>query len=91
MSKAIALRGRCRENIDSLFRELAALTGVTSEMDVFGEETFGPVVSVYSFDTEDEAVAAAHDTNYGFHATVWTKDAKRGQELAGQIKAGSST
>ena len=56
---------------------------------VYCEETFGPVVAVYPFTTEDEAVERANATCYGLSASLWTRDASRGVRLARRIRAGS--
>jgi succinate-semialdehyde dehydrogenase/glutarate-semialdehyde dehydrogenase len=58
-------------------------------MAVCGEETFGPVVSVYRFTDEDEAIALANATPYGLNASVWTKDAARGRRVAARLRTGS--
>ena len=55
------------------FYEPTILDGVTAEMAVCDEETFGPVVSIYRFTDEDEAIALANATPYGLNASVWTK------------------
>ncbi|WP_067855006.1 succinic semialdehyde dehydrogenase [Nocardia shimofusensis] len=81
--------GRHRPDLGPFFHEPTVLTGVTPEMAVYGEETFGPVVSIYKVASEDEAVAAANDTPYGLNASVWTKDAERGRRVAARIQAGS--
>ncbi|MDX1420841.1 MAG: succinic semialdehyde dehydrogenase [Rubricoccaceae bacterium] len=65
------------------------LTDVTPEMTLFREETFGPVVAVYPFDTDAEAVALANDSPYGLNASVWTRDTRRGRALARQIRCGT--
>lgn len=52
------------------------------------EEIFGPVVTIQAFDTEEEAIALANDTEYGLAATVWTKDINRTQRLAQQLQTG---
>jgi succinate-semialdehyde dehydrogenase len=56
------------------FYEPTLVEGVTTTMSVFGEEIFGPVMPVASFDDVDEAVAAANATRYGLAAYVWTRD-----------------
>ena len=65
------------------------LAGVTEDMDVFAEETFGPVVAVYPVSGEDEAVRLANATAYGLNASVWTRDARRGVRIAKRIRAGT--
>ena len=65
------------------------LAGVTSEMKLFAEETFGPVVSVYRCDTVDEAVERANDTSYGLNASVWTRDTAKGRAIAARLHAGT--
>src|SRR5690606_15922387 len=53
------------------------------------EETFGPVVSVYPFTSEDDAVRLANEGEYGLNASVWTTDIARGRAIAARIRAGS--
>jgi acyl-CoA reductase-like NAD-dependent aldehyde dehydrogenase len=62
--------------------------GYTSEMRVSREEIFGPVVGISSFDTEEEAISKANDTDYGLSATIWTRDISRAHLLAARMKAG---
>src|SRR3989440_3394513 len=65
------------------------LTNVNHEMDVMREETFGPVLPVMSFRTEDEAVRLANDSVFGLTASVWTNDLARGRRVAERIEAGT--
>ncbi|MGW4648843.1 succinic semialdehyde dehydrogenase [Kitasatospora sp. NPDC004289] len=81
--------GQARPDLGPLFYEPTVLDGVTREMAVCAEETFGPVVSVYRFDTEDEAVEAANSTPYGLNSSVWTKDARRGRAVAARLHTGT--
>jgi succinate-semialdehyde dehydrogenase / glutarate-semialdehyde dehydrogenase len=81
--------GRRRPDLGPLFYEPTVLTDVRENMALYAEETFGPVVSVYSFGTEDEAVALANRSAYGLNASVWTRDTSRGVALARRIRAGS--
>ncbi|MFF4408742.1 aldehyde dehydrogenase family protein [Streptomyces sp. NPDC001262] len=58
-------------------------------MKVVREETFGPLLTVETFRTEDEAVALANDTEYGLAGAVWTKDAGRARRVAGRLRHGT--
>jgi len=81
--------GRRRPDLGPLFYEPTILTSVTSQMQVYADETFGPVVSVYPFSSEDEAVELANASRYGLNASIWTGDRARGARLAQRIRAGN--
>ncbi|GAA3471745.1 succinic semialdehyde dehydrogenase [Nonomuraea roseola] len=81
--------GRARPDLGPLFYEPTVLTGVTEDMALCRNETFGPVVSLYPYSTEEEVVALANDTIYGLNASVWTGDPARGRALAARVKAGT--
>jgi succinate-semialdehyde dehydrogenase/glutarate-semialdehyde dehydrogenase len=81
--------GRPRPDIGPLFYEPTILDGVEAPMAVCGEETFGPVVSIYRFSDEDEAVALANATPYGLNSSVWTKDGRRGRAVAARLRTGT--
>jgi gamma-glutamyl-gamma-aminobutyraldehyde dehydrogenase len=53
------------------------------------EEVFGPVLAVFSFDEEDEAVALANDSVYGLAASVWSDSLSRAHRVAGRLRAGT--
>ncbi|MBD0415951.1 betaine-aldehyde dehydrogenase [Oryzicola mucosus] len=72
-----------------LFIEPTIFTGVTDTMRIAREEIFGPVMSVLSFDDEDEVIERANDTPFGLAAGVFTKDLPRAHRVIGQIKAGT--
>ena len=65
------------------------LAGVDHSMLLMREETFGPVLPVRSFTTEDEAVALANDSEFGLAASIWTRDRGRGEALARRVNAGT--
>jgi acyl-CoA reductase-like NAD-dependent aldehyde dehydrogenase len=64
------------------------LTGVTPEMRVYSEESFGPVITVVPVDGPDEAVRVANDTEYGLAAAVFSENVPAALELAGRIESG---
>jgi succinate-semialdehyde dehydrogenase / glutarate-semialdehyde dehydrogenase len=81
--------GTPRPDLGPLFFEPTVLTDVTPSAKCYEEETFGPLVSIYRFSSVDDAVAQANDTAYGLNASVWSKSARRAQEVAARLKAGT--
>src|SRR5580698_6484529 len=65
------------------------LAEVTHAMQIMREETFGPVLPVIPFDTDDEAIRLANDSDFGLAASVWTRNRTRGESLARRIQAGT--
>src|SRR5204862_504708 len=62
---------------------------VRDGMTLFADETFGPVVAVSTFSSEDEAVERANASRFGLNFSVWTRDADRGRRLATRLQAGT--
>lgn len=81
--------GVARPDIGPLFYEPTILDGVETAMAVCGEETFGPVVSIYRFTDEDEVIEEANGTPYGLNSSVWTKDARRGHAVSVRLRTGT--
>jgi acyl-CoA reductase-like NAD-dependent aldehyde dehydrogenase len=81
--------GRARPDLGPYFYEPTILEGVTPEMTCFGEETFGPVISLYRFHDEADAVARANDGHYGLNASVYSRDVKRARLIARHIRCGT--
>lgn len=65
------------------------LTGVTHDMDVMNEETFGPIIPVMKIGDDDEAVRLMNDSEFGLTASIWTSDVSAGERLAQEVEAGT--
>ncbi len=81
--------GRARPDLAPHFFEPTVLEGVTPDMACFGQETFGPVVSLYRFHDEADAVARANEGEYGLNASVFSRDTRRARALARQLRCGT--
>jgi acyl-CoA reductase-like NAD-dependent aldehyde dehydrogenase len=73
------------------FVEPTVFRDVRPEMSIAREEIFGPVVAVIPYDSEDEAVAIANDSDYGLHGGVFTGDPAHGLEIARRVRTGTFT
>lgn len=69
--------------------EPTIFTGVTNAMTIAREEIFGPVLSVISYDTVDQAVAMANDSDYGLGGGVWSKDPDKAMTVARGLRTGT--
>ena len=81
--------GGKRADMDGYFIEPTVFADVTDDMTIAREEIFGPVMSVLDFDTEEEVIARANDTEFGLSAGVFTNDFSRAHRVIGQLEAGS--
>ena len=87
--KTIAAGGsRTREDTGGFYMEPTVIAGVSPTDRIARQEVFGPVLAVIPFDTENEAIALANDSDYGLAAGVWTSDLSRAHRMIGRIKAG---
>jgi succinate-semialdehyde dehydrogenase/glutarate-semialdehyde dehydrogenase len=81
--------GVARPELAPYFYEPTILEGVTPEMTCFGHETFGPVVALYRFHDESDAIARANDGEYGLNCAIFSQDGDRARAIARQIKCGT--
>ncbi len=88
-SGARVLTGGGRGRDAGVFHEPTVVVDVDHSMRLMREETFGPVLPLMSFKTEDEAVTLANDSPFGLTASVWTRDIRRGERIARKIEAGT--
>lgn len=72
-----------------LFVPLTVLTNVNQSMKVVQEETFGPLLPIIPFDTEEEAVQLANDSNYGLNASVWSADLTKAKRVSSRLVSGA--
>jgi succinate-semialdehyde dehydrogenase/glutarate-semialdehyde dehydrogenase len=82
------LHGGRRHALGGNFYEPTVLADVTSSMQIAHEETFGPVMPLFRFETDDEAIAMANDTEFGLAAYLYSRDAARIWRNAARIESG---
>jgi succinate-semialdehyde dehydrogenase/glutarate-semialdehyde dehydrogenase len=80
--------GGKRHKLGGTFFEPTVITGVTPAMAVSKDETFGPLAPVFRFDTEEEAIAMANDTEFGLASYFYTRDLGRAFRVAEALKYG---
>jgi succinate-semialdehyde dehydrogenase/glutarate-semialdehyde dehydrogenase len=85
---AVVTQGGRRHALGGNFFEPTVLTGVTQQMIICREETFGPIAPLIRFDTEDEAIAMANDTEFGLAAYLFSRNAERIWRVAGALETG---
>ena len=87
-SGAIITTGGNPHSLGGLFFEPTVLTGVSDEMLISKEETFGPVAPIFSFDTEQEVIERANNTPYGLAAYFYTTDLAKSWRVSEQLDYG---
>lgn len=74
---------------DGTFFEPTVLSGVTTKMPMFKEETFGPAIGITTFETDEEAVKLSNDSDFGLGVSIFTTDMERAKKLAPQFDEGA--
>jgi len=81
--------GRARPELGPNFFDPTVLVGADSSMQLFRDETFGPILAIQVVKDADEAIQMANNTEFALAASVWTSDNARGQDIARQLRAGT--
>lgn len=84
----VLLGGKARPDLGDFFHELTVLGDVTPEMDIFSEETFGPVAPLFKFSSEEEVLRLANDTEVGLAGYFFSQDVSRVFRVAEQLEVG---
>jgi len=85
----VLMGGKRLSQLGPNFYAPTVIAGVTHEMRLMREETFGPVLPVVPFDSDEEAVRLANDSEFGLAASVWTRNRGRGEAIATRLQAGT--
>jgi succinate-semialdehyde dehydrogenase / glutarate-semialdehyde dehydrogenase len=85
----VLVGGRARPDLGPYFYEPTLLGDVDSDMSLFADETFGPVVAVSTFTDEEDAIRRANAGCFGLNFSVWTRDVARGRRIASRLQAGT--
>jgi succinate-semialdehyde dehydrogenase/glutarate-semialdehyde dehydrogenase len=78
-----------RPDLGPSFFEPTVISGVDSSMQLFQDETFGPILAIQIVKDAQEAVARANDSQFALSASVWTRDKSHGLAIASELRAGS--
>jgi acyl-CoA reductase-like NAD-dependent aldehyde dehydrogenase len=81
--------GNPRPDLGPNFFEPTVIAGVDSSMKLFQEETFGPILAIQSVRDAETAIERANDSPFALAASVWTKDARRGEAIAKRLRVGA--
>lgn len=83
------LGGKVNDSLDGYFFEPTVVVDLPVDAPVVSEEIFGPIVCVFPFDTEEEAISLANDNPFALGGSVWTSDLRRGRRIASRLRSGT--
>ena len=86
---AILIAGGAKYDHKGCYYQPTILANVQPGMPAYSEETFGPLLAIIPVTTEEEAVSVANDSEFGLCGCVWTKDIKRGEQIARKVESGA--
>lgn len=86
---ASVVTGGARSGVDGWFIPPTIVTDVADNMTIAREEIFGPVLSVLTFDDDDDVITRANNTPYGLAAGLWSQDVTRVRRMADRLQAGT--
>lgn len=81
--------GKRNPNFEGFFFEPTILTKVDHSFKIVAEETFGPILPIMTFKTEEEAIKLANDSKYALTASIWTNNISKAKKMASKIEAGT--
>lgn len=81
--------GKRAEGHKGFFYEPTVIMGANHSMEIFTEETFGPILPIMIVDTEEQAIKLANDSEYALNASIWTKDLEKAKSIAKRLVVGS--
>jgi succinate-semialdehyde dehydrogenase/glutarate-semialdehyde dehydrogenase len=81
--------GHPRVDLGPSFFEPTVISNVDATMKLFQEETFGPILAMQTVENAEEAITRANDSPFALSASVWTRDAARGEAIAKRLRAGA--
>lgn len=83
------LGGKVNNTLEGYFFEPTVVVDLPKDSPIVSEEIFGPIVCVFPFDTEEEAIRLANDNPFALGGSVWTSDLKRGERMASRMRSGT--
>jgi len=85
----IVIGGKRNPDLKGYFFEPTIITNLAHESDINANEIFGPIVALFPFETLDDGIRLANDSKFALGGSVWTRDLKKGREIASKLRSGN--